>query len=418
MKNINFNKYLNNAIYGNDNIIASLDEKGKLIRVVLPGSFSSFNYINNHDIYFKIRYNENENFDTNTNANIIDINNCENSYNTNNTFNKNYTNNDYNYNYDNFNKEVFKNNCDGNRDESFTYNYGFNEEKYTRYNQIDVENTNVIKTNIFLEEHNLNIVQTDFSPNINENLLVRRLEITNNNEFEINLTPIITIGINNFNTNSNIGSFLKENSLVLSNDKNIILSYIKDLKINSYKINNNENIIENGNFENFYETEGLSSNSSIEYNEIKIGAYQKYTIDMFLLFENMLVKKNRIFNQSYINSKKEIFKELDLEKLEDNIIKSDRNYIQSRINYMLSKDSNLIKELNNKIERYNNLPYNYKMVLEKSIILLKLLTNGDYGSTYASLEVDENRKKSRRLWILLAKGYVLSTKSKFITWKL
>lgn len=418
MKNINSNKYLNNAIYGNDNIIASLDEKGKLIRVVLPSSFSSFNYINNHDIYFKIRYNENENANTNTNANIIDINNCENSYNTNNTFNKNYTNNDYNYNYDNFNKEVFSNNCDGNRDESFTYNYGFNEEKYTRYNQIDVENTNVIKTNIFLEEHNLNVVQTDFSPNINENLLVRRLEIINNNEFEINLTPIITIGINNFNTNSNVGSFLKENSLVLLNDKNIILSYIKDLKINSYKINNNENIIENGNFENFYETEGLSSNSSIEYNEIKIGAYQKYTIDMFLLFENMLVKKNRIFNQIYINSKKEIFKELDLEKLEDNIIKSDRNYIQSRINYMLSKDSNLIKELNNKIERYNNLPYNYKMVLEKSIILLKLLTNSDYGSTYASLEVDENREKSRRLWILLAKRYVLSTKSKFVTWKL
>lgn len=418
MKNINFNKYLNNAIYGNDNIIASLDEKGKLIRVVLPSSFSSFNYINNHDIYFKIRYNENENFDTNTNANIIDINNCERSYNTNNTFNKNYTNNDYNYNYDNFNKDVFSNNCDGNNDESFTYNYGFNEEKYTRYNQIDVENTNVIKTNIFLEEHNLNVVQTDFSPNINENLLVRRLEITNNNEFKINLTPIITIGINNFNTNSNVGSFLKENSLVLLNDKNIILSYIKNLKINSCKINNNENIIENGNFENFYETEGLSSNSSIEYNEIKIAAYQKYTIDMFLLFENMLVKKNRIFNQSYINSKKEIFKELDLEKLEDNIIKSDRNYIQSRINYMLSKDSNLIKELNNKIERYNNLPYSYKMLLEKSITLLKLLTNSDYGSTYASLEVDENRKKSRRLWILLAKRYVLSTKSKFITWKL
>lgn len=406
MKNINSNKYLNNAIFGNDNIIASLDEKGKLIRVVLPSSFSSFNYINNHDIYFKI------------NDKIIDINNCERSYNTNNSFNKNYTNNDYNYNYNKVNKEVFSNNCYGNNDESFTYNYGFNEEKYTRYNQIDVENTNVIKTNIFLEAENLDIIQTDFALNIQDNILVRRIEITNNNEFEINLTPIITIGINNFNTNSNIGSFLKENSLVLLNDKNIILSYIKDLKINSCKINNNENIIENGNFEKFYEKEGLSSNSSIEYNEIKIGAYQKYTIDMFLLFENMLVKKNRIFNQNYIESKKEIFKELDLEKLEDNVIKSDRNYIQNRINYMLSKDSNLIKELNNKIERYNNLPYNYKMVLEKSIILLKLLTNGDYGSTYASLEVDENRKKSRRLWILLAKGYVLSTKSKFITWKL
>ena len=68
------------------------------------------------------------------------------------------------------------------------------EEYETDYEQKYVQDTNILKTNMYLLKKNVNIVQTDFIP-INENMYIRNYEIKNESDKKIIIYPMLHSGI-------------------------------------------------------------------------------------------------------------------------------------------------------------------------------------------------------------------------------
>ena len=60
--------------------------------------------------------------------------------------------------------------------------------------KIYVQDTNILKTNMYLLKKNVNIVQTDFIP-INENMYIRNYEIKNESDKKIIIYPMLHSGI-------------------------------------------------------------------------------------------------------------------------------------------------------------------------------------------------------------------------------
>ena len=64
------------------------------------------------------------------------------------------------------------------------------EEYNTDYEQKYVQDTNILKTNMYILDKDISIMQTDFAP-LNENMCIRNYEIKNSSNKKIIIYPMI-----------------------------------------------------------------------------------------------------------------------------------------------------------------------------------------------------------------------------------
>ena len=70
------------------------------------------------------------------------------------------------------------------------------EEYGTEYEQKYVQDTNILKTNMYILNKDISIIQTDFVP-LNENMHIRNYEIKNESNKKIIIYPMLHSGITN-----------------------------------------------------------------------------------------------------------------------------------------------------------------------------------------------------------------------------
>ena len=80
------------------------------------------------------------------------------------------------------------------------------------YKQYYVEDTNILKTEIYNTYFNVNITQTDFVM-MKENILVRRYEITNHSNIELNTNFLIHSSLLT-NNNNQVSGYETSNTLI------------------------------------------------------------------------------------------------------------------------------------------------------------------------------------------------------------
>ena len=80
------------------------------------------------------------------------------------------------------------------------------------YNQYYIEDTNVIRTEIFNSYFNVEIVQTDFVL-LKEPILVRRFEVTNKSNIDLNLNFLIYSDLHS-NHNNQVSGYEKADALI------------------------------------------------------------------------------------------------------------------------------------------------------------------------------------------------------------
>lgn len=125
------NIYFNNAIIGNGKVTLGIDTRGKLLRAYFPQpDFKS--QISDMYIAFKI--------------------------------------------YDEMEEDEYIHVC--------------GEEYNTDYEQKYVQDTNILKTNMYILDKDISVLQTDFAP-LNENMCIRNYEIKNSSNKKIIIYPMI-----------------------------------------------------------------------------------------------------------------------------------------------------------------------------------------------------------------------------------
>lgn len=305
------NTYLNNAIVGNGRVTVGLDEMGRILRMYYP-SPDYKNILKELEVAFKIG-------------------------------------------------EEYIHVCGTDYD--------------TIYNQKYVENTSILKTEMYISGQKVKIVQTDFAP-INENVYIRYYEITNEGQEKITVEPMIHSAIYK-NFNDGASSYILQDALIHYNHEYNIAVFSKD-SIEKYKVNDSErkddilNYFEDlEHIENEYV--GLSNASTIACKKIEIIPSETVMFPVYIYLNKYEEGKN-IFE---IESEIIRIKKINVKDREKETKRHWEKLVQERTKHDLTKFS--LKE----IETYT-----------RSIILLEMLRNAKTGGVIAALEVDEAHKKS------------------------
>ena len=312
------NIYFNDAIIGNGKVTVGLDRKGRMLRAYFPApDFKS--QISDMHIAFKI-YNEIE------------------------------------------------------EDE---YIHVCGEEYETDYEQKYVQDTNILKTNMYLLKKNINIVQTDFIP-INENMYIRNYEIKNESDKKIIIYPMLHSGITSSIYENSSSMFMQDAiihynhgySVAIFSKTEIIEKRINSDIIREYPIDY---------FKDFEDIEqeyvGLSSKSTIMFEKIVIEPNETKEFPVYIYFNENDKKEMSSLEMEIIRAKK-----INVKDRENEAEKYWKKIIEKHIKHDLSKVDLKTAEI-------------YK----QSIILLNILKNNETGAVIAALESDEERKHSRRI---------------------
>lgn len=238
------------------------------------------------------------------------------------------------------------------------------------YNQNYEQNTNVVKTKIFLDEYNLEIEQTDFCV-IDENVYTRRYNIKNNSDKKINISCIIN-SKSFANINNDTCGLFKEQSLIQYN-KELTSCIYSNLKIQGARVNNNQQNPELEPLDNEYI--GLSHGSTIFLENLSID--KNSNKDIFvntLLIENKKIKALQDIDTEIIRMQK-----VDYVKKEQQAIKYWEKYVKKMTKINLSKLSD-----------------DAKKIYIRSLLLIDILINKETGGVSAAVEIDEYKEKSGR----------------------
>lgn len=311
------NVYFNDAIIGNGKVTVGLDRKGRILRAYFPTpDFKS--QISDMYIAFKI-YNELE-------------------------------------------------------EEEYIHVCG--EEYGTEYEQKYVQDTNILKTNMYILEKDISIVQTDFIP-LNENMYIRNYEIKNESNKRIVIYPMLHSGITS-SIYENSSSMFMQDAIIHYNHGYSVAIFSKteiiEKRVNSdiqleYPIDYFKN------FENIEEYVGLSSKSTIKFEKIIIEPNETKEFPVYVYFNENDKKEMSGLEMEIIRAKK-----INVKDREAEAERYWKRLIEKHVKHDLSKVDLKTAEI-------------YK----QSIILLNILKNNETGAVIAALESDEKREHSRRI---------------------
>ena len=174
------------------------------------------------------------------------------------------------------------------------------------YKQYYVEDTNILKTEIYNTYFNVNITQTDFVM-MKENILVRRYEITNHSNIELNTNFLIHSSLLT-NNNNQVSGYETSNTLIqYTHDYNFCI-FSKE-KLLSSQINNvKENITDGVIWDKDYI--GMSNDSAISYDLGTIKVNQTKRIEIFVFIQ----ENNEKYNINEIENDIERIKKIDVQK--------------------------------------------------------------------------------------------------------
>ncbi len=302
------NKYFNDAVIGNGTISASYTKRGELLRLYYP-NIDYRQFIDFFNVGIKVN-----------DSNII------------------YTHKDVN----------------------------------NAYNQYYIEDTNILKTEIFNTYFRLKLEQTDFCP-IKENVLVKRYKFKNENTIDLELNVLVHSKL--LTDDNNQVSGYKKDDVLLQYMHDYTFACFSNNKISTTQINNTEANIQEGSIGG-KDYIGMSSDSSISYNLGTLKPGETKEINLFIYIEEAK-------NKSLISTNIARIKKLDLEKEEEQTRKYWKKYVREHDGL----DLNLpITEKNIRIQK----------IYRRTILLYALLTNNQTGGISAAVEVDENRTNCGR----------------------
>ena len=243
------------------------------------------------------------------------------------------------------------------------------------YKQYYVEDTNILKTEIYNTYFNVNIVQTDFVL-LKEPILVKRYEITNNSNLDLNANFLIYSSLLS-NHNNQVSGYEKDECLIqYTHDYNFCV-FSKERMLASQINNSRENIMEGEIGDKDYI--GMSNDSSVSYDMGILKAGEKKKFELFLY-----VKENDSkYNLHEIENNIERIKTIDTDR-EYQITKSYwRKYLKAHNKLPLKQAKNTYYE---RIETIYN----------RTVLLYSILTNPSTGGVSAGIEVDEEKTKCGR----------------------
>ena len=299
------NKYLNEAIIGNKNLLATLSSKGELQRLYFPNR-DNRQYISFYHIGIKVN-----------DSNLI------------------YLHNDINNTYKQY------------------YDTG----------------TNIINTEITNDYFKLKILQTDYMP-LKEDILVRRYEIINNNNMDLNVNFLVHSELlsdqNNF-----VSARIINNGIIQYTHDFTVSTFAKSKKLLSHQINGSKDCIPSGVIKD-KDYIGMSKDSSVSYDLGTIKPSEKTIIEICVsIAENTKGIQNA-------EAEVERIKKIDFKKEYSKTKSYWRKYVKEH-------DGLNLKEPKNSYEERM-----YEIYL-RSILLFPLLTNQATGGIIAAPEVDEER---------------------------
>lgn len=315
------NKYYNDALVGNKNVIASFTKKGELLRLYYPQTDYK-QFIDYLDIGMKIN-----------DSGII------------------YLHSDTN----------------------------------NIYNQQYVEDTNVLKTEIYNAYFKIKVTQTDFVPQ-KENVLIKRYIFKNQNSINLNVNFLLHSKLLN-NSNNKVSGIFKDNVL-MQYTHDYTVSFISATPALSFQINNTNENIQSGVIGG-KDYIGMSEDSSISYDIGELKPQEEKEIDIIIS-----INPNKNSN------------------LVDNIDTAKRIDVKSELDKTIKYWRKLVKD-HTKLEIDANNEYKRKIleIYKRSILLFPLLTNQETGGISAAVEVDEGLTKCGRYSYCWPRDAVFITKA-------
>ena len=242
------------------------------------------------------------------------------------------------------------------------------------YDQHYSAGTNVLNTEIENTYFKLNIKQTDCVSIENENILIRKYTLTNQNTIPLSVKLVIKSKLLT-NHNNEVGSRIIDNGLIqYTHDYNFAVFSNKNIM--SHKLHGVDDVIESAVFQD-KDYIGMSNNAAIIYDLKEIQPNEKIEIPIYI----------------YINDNNEKCRLGDIEKEIDRIVKLDYNQqILKTKKYWrryLRNHSNI---------EFEDSIYDIKVknIYDRTILLYPLLVNAEGGGIAAAMEVDENKDKCGR----------------------
>ena len=241
------------------------------------------------------------------------------------------------------------------------------------YSQEYIEKTNILRTEIFNTYFKTRITQIDFVP-IEENILVKKYVIKNENNIDLNINFLIYSKILT-NLNNDTAGFVKNNALIQYNHDFSVCTFSKQ-NLLSKQVNGANNTISSGVISG-KDYVGMSSDSAISYDLENIKPGEEKELIIFILVNKNKEKDILIKLDDELNR----IKNLNVNNLEENTINFWRNYVKEHDKLKINN-----KELSEKI----------KQIYNRTILLFPLLINEKTGGISAGIEVDESRTKCGR----------------------
>ena len=243
------------------------------------------------------------------------------------------------------------------------------------YKQYYVEDTNILKTEISNSYFKVDVVQTDFVL-LKEPILVKRYEIANNSNLNLNINFLVYSNLLS-NHNNQVSGCQKDDCLIqYTHDYNFCV-FSKSNLLSSQINNSKESIMDGVIGDKDYI--GMSSDSSISYDlgMLKPGEKKKFEIFVY-------VKENDSkYNFHEIENNIERIKTIDTDREYQSTKNYWRKYLKAHSKLPLKQAKNAYYE---RIETIYN----------RTVLLYSLLTNSNTGGVSAGIEVDEDKTRCGR----------------------
>ena len=234
------------------------------------------------------------------------------------------------------------------------------------YSQEYIENTNILRTQIFNSYFKISITQTDFVP-IDEKFLVKKYILKNENQIDLNINFLVYSKAFS-NVNNDTSGYIKEDALIQYNH-DFSLCTFSNTKLFNKQVNGILNNLHTG---EIYGKDyiGMSQDSGISYslNTLKPGEETSLVIYVYINKN----KENNVLNE--LDSEIDRIRRLDVEKLQEDTTEYWRKYLKDH-----DKQNINLKNINEKIRKIYN----------RTILLYPLLVNEKTGGISAGIEVDE-----------------------------
>ena len=238
------------------------------------------------------------------------------------------------------------------------------------YNQYYVENTNILKTEIFNTYFNVRIMQTDYVA-IRENIIVRKFKFTNENAIDLDLNFIVHSGLESSPT-CRISGMCQNDALMQYNHDYTMCTFSKEKLLGSQINNIDANIADGVIGDKDYI--GMSSASGISYDLGTIKPNESREFELYIYIDD---SKNGLDS---IEKTIERIRKLDFKTEYDSVKKYWRKYVKDHDGLELELAET---------------PKNEKIreIYVRSILLYALLINNETGGISAAVEIDETLSK-------------------------